>query len=175
MLTNLSINKLDSVYGNNSYFDCKGLDRVVASKLLLLERYDEIPSNASGYEGSPSKHMAAKIEFKKLISIEDALILYNHPSGFIKTLVFKKLGYSKDSSVFDKLVDSFTDSAVVYRAEGCELGAYKLADYYLEVIGYPNETSSRFNTIQNSIIDSLAENYNLKYNRPSNRKDTSFN
>jgi hypothetical protein len=175
MVTNLSINRLDSVYGNNSYFDCYGLDRTVAANLTLLERHNEIPSNASGYYGTPSKHMEATIEFKKLISIDDALILYNHPSGFIKTLAFKKLWYSKDSSVFDKLVVSFTDSAVVYRAEGCELGAYKLADYYLEVIGYPNETSSRFNTIQKSIIDSLAENYNLKYNRPPNRKGTPFN
>jgi len=104
--------------------------------------------------------------FKNLLSKEDALILYNHPNSFIKTLAFKKLWYSKDSSVYDKMVDSFTDSAIVYRAEGCELGAYKLANYYLESIGFETtrfDTSTTFNSTQKHIIDSLAEEYNYKY------------
>jgi hypothetical protein len=165
-VTDISMNKLDSIYGDNSYFDCEGLNRDVAANLLLLEQHNEIPPNASGHSGTPSKHMEATKNFNKLLIKEDALILYYHPNSFIKTLAFKKLWYSRDSSVYEKLIESFTDSAIVYRAEGCELGAYNLADYYLEIIGFETtrfDTSTTLNSAQKHIIDSLAEEYNYKY------------
>ena len=117
------------------------------------------------------------LKFKKLLSVEDALILYSHPNSFIKTLAFKKLWYSDDKSIGTKIIESFTDSIDVIQSGGCESSNSPLSEYYLEIIGYPNntfETTERLSDSEKTTIDSLATIYELNHSRPPIRKDKSF-
>lgn len=163
LIGEITENNLSSIYGNHCYFDCSGISHETLIQLFYLERFIELPAMVVGDRGIPSKHMDATKEFSKQITVAEANILHEHPNSFIRALAFKKLWLEGDSTVYEKLVDSFTDSLIVYKHHGCLIEEFEISDYYLSIIGYGNprfDTLSFFTKKQMSNIDSLAEVHN---------------
>ncbi|NQX98012.1 MAG: hypothetical protein HRT73_09050, partial [Flavobacteriales bacterium] len=173
LVASLSVNLLDSVYGRDSYFKVDGLREQTIYALWGLESNSELPGSAVGIAGVPSEHLEKTKSFQQSINKEEALILYNHPNTFIKTVAFKKLWYSKEQTVFTKIVNSFQDSTIIYQASGCVGMDYKISEYFLNVIEYPNDffwDTETLSSEEKMTIDSLAIFNNMKNLKPPSRE-----
>jgi hypothetical protein len=129
----------------------------IADTLTWLEKSNEVPGWAVGYQGKPSLHLKTTQWFEKAISVDEGLILMTHENAFIRSIAFKKLCTVHHSNVFDYLIKSYSDSTIIYKSGcvGCEFSEF---DYYIESAGYPYRKefwNRHFTEKQKITIDSL--------------------
>ena len=151
-------------------FDSNGLRQEIIDTLLELERFDAVPGGVTGYRGEPSVHLETTDWFEKSITRKEAEILFKHENTFIKSIAFEKMWSGSYPKIFDVIIDSYSDTLMVYQEVGCEHIGYRLFDYYIMKAGYPfrtMEANKNLTTRQKEIIDSLAttKDYWIKFKK----------
>jgi hypothetical protein len=147
---------------NGRDFDTSQLRPNIVDTLRILEKHNAIPGTVVGPNGRPSKYLETTDWFQENINSSEAEVLFYHNNSFIKAMAFIKMCRDGNPNVFDIIINSYSDTTLVYEKSGCEVFPTIIFDYYLKTVRYPYILSipnARFTQGQIVILDSMAQTH----------------
>lgn len=145
-----------SCYGKNDYDESKisiKTNRIVKN----IEKVNVLMGSAVGASGMRPKQFENFEELKKNASIEELIMLTNHPNGVVRCYSFWALLPLKNIDLFSIVKSHLGDDTMVQTQFGCIGSGEKVGDFYIQLVTthYEDDDTKFLSVDQLKTLDSL--------------------
>jgi len=120
-------------YGKSDYDESK-ISNKTNRIVKKIEKVNFLMGSAVGASGMTPKQFENFEELKKTASIEELIMLTNHPNGVVRCYSFWALLRLKNINLFSIVKNHLNDDTVVQTQFGCIGDVEKVGDFYLQLV-----------------------------------------
>lgn len=136
-----------SCYGKNDY-DASKISNKTNRIVKKIEKVNFLMGSAVGVAGRTPKQFENFEELKKNASVEELIMLTNHPNGVVRCYSFWALLRLKNIDLFSIVKNHLGDDTIVQTQFGCSGDYEKVGDFYIQLVttDYEDEDDENVNT-----------------------------
>ncbi|TPG42131.1 hypothetical protein [Flavobacterium pectinovorum] len=168
-----------SCYGKSDY-DASKISNKTNQIIKKIETVNVLMGSAVGAAGRTPKQFENFEELKKNASLEELIMLTNHPNAVVRCYSFWALLRLKNIDLFSIVKNHLGDDSMVQTQFGCIGSSEKVGDFYIQLVTTDYEdddvSTKLLNERQLKILDSLLiyseNNLNMRFDAISKAEPT---
>ena len=125
--------------------------------ISAIARENRLVDGAIGLGAERTEQFDRFEKLKVNTSLEELIVLTNHPNGVVRTYALWAMACKKDTDIFSIVKNHITDDEIIESQFGCVRSREAVGDLMLELVTqeYPDPLTKKLTTAENKILDSL--------------------